>query len=133
MEREMVTAPSRILLLQEQHHVDNIAQLHQTMTENPQAVMDYIMYLRRENEAARQDLNDTQEKLMQTRFLKSSRTFEHRITEEEQKEKDRGTYSQAMPTPSVPVLLSFSRPHSSSYSPPTSYTESHHGALNFNY
>lgn len=82
----MATSLPQIALPKELHHVDNIAQLNQAMTANPQAVIDYIMYLRGENEVAQRALNDTQKELMQISCPKSSRTFEQRNMKHEQKE-----------------------------------------------
>lgn len=86
MDHEMATNPSQIPLSHELHHVDNLSRLKQAMTDNPQAVMDYIMRLRGESEAARRDLNDTKKELMRIHRPKSSRTFEQRTMEQEQKE-----------------------------------------------
>jgi hypothetical protein len=81
----MKTDSFQILLPQEQHHVYTISQLKQAITDNPQAVMNYIMYRGEENEAARRDLKDTRKELIQLCRPKPSRAFEQRIMKQEQK------------------------------------------------
>jgi hypothetical protein len=75
----MAIDPSQIPLPREQHQIDNLAQGNQAITDEPQAVMDYILHLRKASET----LNDIQQRHI--RKQKPFRDIELRNKKEEQK------------------------------------------------